>query len=476
MKDKLEYLENERILLWKEIEILKVELSKSSDDYLKDSRQDSRKTSEFRNKSEKAKITAEDYLNQIVYYKNQIEGFVNDFKNNLVESNNRLISVNELIQSSDKELLYFKGRVENVSNILDTIERYFEEHPDLHEEIKLFEKKNVDLDTIYSKSQVIQNSIFKIKKEVEDVRYGLFGFVEEDENGNEIEHKGTVLELENAYDSLKESESQLNNKIKSSITKCNNDFEEFKEEKNNDFKNVLKRWNDDATQAKSKIDKLLPDALTAGLSHAYSEKKKEEEVKETKLQKQFRNGIWMMICVSLIPFGVSIHSLLNDVSLIGVIERLPRLTLAILPLYIPVMWITYSANRKLNLTKRLIEEYSHKESLSKTFEGLSKQISQLEDDLMSRELRNKLLYNLLEVSSENPGKLMSDYNKADHPVMDVLEKSVKLANAVDKINRIPGFSKISELLQKRSLNLLIDEEDKVDKGISAITEESTKAE
>ena len=36
----------------------------------------------------------------------------------------------------------------------------------------------------------------------------------------------------------------------------------------------------------------------------------------------------------------------------------------------------------------------------------------------------------LEVNSKNPGKLISDYNKSDHPLMDVLDldKSIKLTN------------------------------------------------
>jgi hypothetical protein len=125
---------------------------------------------------------------------------------------------------------------------------------------------------------------------------------------------------------------------------------------------------------------------------------------------------------------------------------MPRMVLSILPLYIPVIWLAYSTNKKINLSKRLVEEYTHKEVLSKTFEGLSKQIDNIEDEQISFDLKTKLLYNILSVSAENPGKLISDYNKTDHPLMDALDKSAKLNDAIESIIKIPGLSKLAKVL------------------------------
>jgi hypothetical protein len=125
----------------------------------------------------------------------------------------------------------------------------------------------------------------------------------------------------------------------------------------------------------------------------------------------------------------------------------------------------------MNLSKRLSEEYSHKEVLSKTFEGLSTQINNISDQTVSTDLRNKLLYNILEVSSENPGKLISDYNKSDHPLMDALEKSVKLATAFEKLGRIPGFSKLAKVMDKKSKAILNDEDKKANIGMTAVEDE-----
>jgi hypothetical protein len=90
------------------------------------------------------------------------------------------------------------------------------------------------------------------------------------------------------------------------------------------------------------------------------------------------------------------------------------------------LWIAFSTSKKINVSKRLIEEYTHKEVVSKTYEGLSKQIDDIRNAKASEELRTKLLRNILDVSVENPGKLLSDYNESDHPIL----------------GKIPGISKL----------------------------------
>jgi len=135
------------------------------------------------------------------------------------------------------------------------------------------------------------------------------------------------------------------------------------------------------------------------------------------------------------------------------------------------MWVAYSSNRKLNLSKRLIEEYAHKETLSKTFEGLSHQINNIDDKDISNDLRVKLLYNILEVNSENPGKLISDYDKSDHPLMDALDKSIKLTNAVAKLSNIPGFAKLASSIEKKSQKIFEEQKRKAEAGIDSIEEE-----
>jgi hypothetical protein len=99
---------------------------------------------------------------------------------------------------------------------------------------------------------------------------------------------------------------------------------------------------------------------------------------------------------------------------------------------------------------------------------LSKQIENINDSDISGDLRIKLLYNILEVNSENPGKLISDYNKSDHPLMDALDKSIKLSNAVTKLAKIPGFSRITASLERKSQEILKEEAKKADAAINSL--------
>lgn len=96
------------------------------------------------------------------------------------------------------------------------------------------------------------------------------------------------------------------------------------------------------------------------------------------------------------------------------------------------------------MAKRLAEEYAHKEALSKTFQGLEEQISRLDNSETAAELKIKLLYNLVSVSAENPGKLIPNYNKADNPLMEFLDKSIAVSESLDKLKNIPGANIIAE--------------------------------
>ncbi|MGV0960590.1 MAG: hypothetical protein ACOYB1_12220 [Limnohabitans sp.] len=153
--------------------------------------------------------------------------------------------------------------------------------------------------------------------------------------------------------------------------------------------------------------------------------------------------------MALIPIAVNtIRYYKYDVPLDALIQNSPSLVMLILPLYLPIVWLAYSSGLKVKLAKRLIEEYAHKETVAKTFEGLSKQIESFADEDIAIELKTKLLFNLLDISAENPGKLITDYNKSDHPVMDALDKSVKFADSLDKLARVPGFRKLASKLSE----------------------------
>ena len=235
------------------------------------------------------------------------------------------------------------------------------------------------------------------------------------------------------------------------MQKLNQSFEKLQKEKQEEYGAISDKWEQEFSSLKLKIESLLPGALSAGLSQAYEEKKKSEIEEIAKSSKIFYRAIGGLIAISGFPVLLYIYLLaFKDKTLEQIAQLSPNVFLAMLPLYVPCLWVAYSADKKSKLSKRLAEEYAHKSSLSKTFEGISRQVSNISDNQLSANLESKLLYNLIQVSAENPGKLISDYDKSDHPLYEALDKGLAFSETLEKISFIPGIDKIISRVQKRT--------------------------
>jgi hypothetical protein len=479
-KSDYEYLDEERKKLWLKVNSVETELnrriddelSKKASDYTDEAKQYSKKASEYKNRSEESKITISQYLEDArlkLVDINNVLASVETLNSNVTTYANDSTSNNILVKQIYDDIE--KRKVEIEAQIAQ-LELIFEDHDSLVEKVEKLEETLTKSDDTSAKIETLYKSLLGRKKEIDQLYLDIFGYKEKDElSGKETIVDGLKDKLEKSYDEI----SQRMKKAEDGLTVLQNNavdsFELFSVNNKTTFDNTISMWTSQYADLSKKIQELLPNALTAGLSSAYSEKKDAEILEYTKLNQAFNTAIWGLIVVSLIPFAIGIVSLYQGKALGKVMLDMPRLVLSILPLYVPVLWVAYSSNRKMNLSKRLSEEYSHKEVLSKTFEGLSTQINNITDVKVSYDLRNKLLYNILEVSSENPGKLISDYNKSDHPLMDALDKSVKLATAFERLEKIPGFSKLAKVMEKKSKAIIEDEDEKANKGIAVMVEE-----
>lgn len=461
-KEKISQLESDRKKLWDKFNQLEKDnkalaqlVEKRSPDYEKEAAQSSRAAATFRNKAEQRL--------------NEANAFVQKISNNLDISSTKIEELSKLEESVlvlKEEVTEVKDRVleteaELLKNIqvleskIETFNDFFEEYPDLDTQL---EQVSNDLTTItenVGKSSASVQQINKRKQDLDNLYREVFGYSETNDEGEDVKIEGLKDELEESYSDLEQKIEEAFDTVKILSENSHKSYADFEKEHKERYDKINKE-----------IESLLPAAMTAGLSSAFSKKKEDEVKSAATLQVNFTRGIYFLIAVSCLPFLVSIYFLYEQVSLNEVINRLPRMVLAIVPMYIPVLWFTYSANKKLNLSKRLIEEYSHKEVLSKTYEGLSKQITGLTNDEQSLELKYRLLSNFLQVSSENPGKLISNYEASDHPVMEALEQSYKFQIALDKLGNIPGLRKVAAILENRARK-------KIDKKAEIIEEALT---
>lgn len=494
----LDYLESERIKLWQQLRsfenetshlkaearsikedvrslkdessILKEAVEKKTSDYESEAKGAAKKAVEYKNKSAAAKETITQFLDksndhlEAIKTINESVGVLNNQLNEIVDNSK---AKQDAIVEVYNNIQQHKTNIEDHIKVLETL---FANHSTYANNIQLLESLTANGQESSTKIETLTKSILSRKKEIDEIYYQILGYTQKNQETNEEQKvPGLKDELEGIYDELKVNLSQTNAELLEHKRNQLSDYAEFVQQKENDFNSTINNWEKEYINLDKKIKDLLPKAMTAGLSYAYSEKKDAETIESNRLSKQFVWSIVGLVAVSLIPFGISIVSWINNKPFDKVLLDLPRLVISILPLYIPVLWIAYSANKNMKLSKRLIEEYTHKEVLSKTFEGLSNQISAIGDNDISFDLRTKLLYNILEVNSENPGKLITDYNKSDHPLMDALEKSVKLSEAVDKLSQIPGFSKLTNILSEKTKKLLKEKESQAVAGLDMVT-------
>lgn len=446
-----------------DVEELKERVPNTPFESSREAQQASKKTSEFRNRALEAKDETQRHLERSRIAISKIEKVERDISAHF-----------ENVEQLTIESEMFHAKIFEIQKKVNAVEELFSNSEDLNEKIDSLEKIYDSGEQSLNKINALYNGIVKRKNDLDEIYYEVMGYEEEGngdggEDGASIRVEGLKDELEAAYSKLssdiKDSKTKIDELVDDTRVKLS---EEFNSQKVS-FDNRVIEWKGEYAELTSKIKKLLPDALTAGLSSAYYDKRTAEIDERDRLNSTFKWAIAGLLFISFIPFALNAYLFYEGKTLEEILLDLPNTVLAILPVYVPLLWVAYSSNKKANLSKRLIEEYTHKEVLSKTFEGLSNQIESIENDSISTELRIKLLHNILDVSSENPGKLISDYNKSDHPVIDALEKSSKLGDAIEKVAKIPGISKLTEVLDRRAKNALENEREKINHTIDTVS-------
>lgn len=482
-KDRLKFLEEERERLWSRVvnlersenglierlSILEETVDKKTTDYEKEAKDAAANAVASKGKAKKIHVEASEIflkIQSVLDEAQAIKETVNVVRNETEEVKNNANSDYKKFKSTFEK---YETSFQLLEGRINKIEFFFENHPNLDTQIDNLDDLLAKADENSSKINTVYRNVVTRKGEIDELYNDIIGYSTTDEDGKEVSIEGLKDELEKSYSDIHEKTEALVERVDEIFEDTSKDLGEFLEEKQLNITAMIESWEKSYQAADKQIKELLPGALTTGLSHAYSEKKAEELKSYTSLTTSFNWGIGGLVAVSFIPFCISIYFLINGEDLNAVIDRIPKMAIAILPLYLPVLWLAISANKKRNLSKRLIEEYTHKEVLSKTFQGLSTQINNLEENEISNELKIRLLFNLLEVSSENPGKLISNYDSSDHPLMEVLDQSSKLQGSIEKLEKIPGLDKIVKMLDTKYKRIVEEQGKKIAEGIEVVT-------
>lgn len=438
--------------LWDEITSLREEINVLKKQEYNNIKTISLECAEYRKKTEEEFLAIEANKEKIFEYLDVFEPKLKDITN-----------INNDIEELNKSKEDIQDKINNFGLVID-------EYKNIHSNIDIIKETYNDIkrtsdDLNDRKNQItsILHSVNTMKDNFDTLTYEVFGKKDDEENIQE----GLKDKLQKSFSSISNEMVNLKSDFEKLKTEQQNSFKESIENNNSEFNTFIENNKRTYEGIEKQIKDLLPKSLTAGLSSEYSKKKRYEIHESNVLSKRFMQSILVLVIISLIPFTLSAYLLyLNGLE--KTIEYLPKMIFSTFPLYAPVIWAAYYLNKKLNLSKRLIEEYTHKEVLSRTFEGLSTQISNLQDNELTLELKTKLLYTLLSANSENPGKLISNYDTSDHPLMDALDKSSKLSDAIEAISKIPGMSRLSNFLEKKADKILEEQEKKIDTGLDTI--------
>lgn len=278
-------------------------------------------------------------------------------------------------------------------------------------------------------------SYTKASKQVDEIKdeyYKVFGYVKTTADGKSENVDGLVDELNEAY---KEVKLNIENLEKTTTEK---------------YTTKINQWEQNYLELKTKIEELLPGAMSAGLAHAFKEKIDDEKSERFWASVIFYLAIIAIIVASIVPVWVNFETIksIKEGGLETVITVVAKLTWAMLPIYAPLIWVVMFTNKKIKLSKKLIEEYAHKKAIAQTFEGLSKQINDVEDNEISQRLATMLLENTLSASADNPAKYVVDFDKSDNPICEVLNNT--------KILKLLESSNFKDLLNSENVKAIID--------------------
>lgn len=205
--------------------------------------------------------------------------------------------------------------------------------------------------------------------------------------------------------------SEIETKVKEFDTKVFGKTTEDKEAlkfKITELKSELEKlhsdWDEKYDTLATMIEALLPGATSAGLAKSYYDQKKSYKVP---------NILW-----SIVFIGTMIGMVCYAVTTVKDSETVGGAFMNIFaraPFFVPTIWLALFASRQQSQNRRLEQEYAHKESLAKSYEGYKREIVKLPESPSKDVIMEKLVASIIDASSYNPSETLEKKSHNDSP-------------------------------------------------------------
>lgn len=172
----------------------------------------------------------------------------------------------------------------------------------------------------------------------------------------------------------------------------------------------------------AKIETLLRGATSAGLAHAFDERRQKFQKPQNRWQIVFVSSLAAIVFLTL--------SGLIQVSLLGKVptyDELVRLWLLRLPIAAALVWLALHSSREAALAKRLEEDYGYKSAIASCFEGFRKQMSEISKDIAAASPLGKLCEDTLTTIASPPGRIYDKHKLTVSPAGELTEAAKAIA-------------------------------------------------
>lgn len=185
-----------------------------------------------------------------------------------------------------------------------------------------------------------------------------------------------------------------------------------------------------------KFRSILERATIASISDEFEKKRTLEESKYIVMRRWFYGllALFAALGLGMVCWNHSEVSgfAVDNASPLVYLKNLPHIAMFFTPVYLPLIWVVCRVNKLMNQAHRLMEEYSHKVVVSKTYLGLAKQTEDLIKKGVdsAKETNAKLLQDTIAVLCRNP-----------NGVLDRVRTEMPLTEAVDLVAKVASSSK-----------------------------------
>lgn len=316
-------------------------------------------------------------------------------------SNNKIRSLeNSLL--SDKEEESVSTRVNNLeSKITDaqgTASSFLSDFLGEGEEGGMKEEINSAKEAVFAAKDLAMTQLAELEtmlKELKGVHKTVFGIVDKD--------------------------GEIKGGLKSEYAQRNADLNQYKMDQEGVHDEITRQMNE-----------LLGGVTTAGLASSFAEQRKKYASPIKEYDALFK---WSLAGL----FAVSITTLLKFTSSEGLSFALPTTfpeavvaTLVRTPIAIPIIWLSIYASKRRGENRRLEEEYAHKETIARSYNGFKEQVLSVDRD-GSKELAAMLLEAAIGSAAFNASTTLDTDRSDKLPDYDQLNNIQKTVSKIKEI-------------------------------------------